>query len=983
MIGRTLSHYKVLSEISRGGMGIVYRALDVKLEREVALKVLPPELVADPERKRRFVQEAKAAAKLEHPHIGVVHEIDEVDSTTFIAMELIRGEQLRDTIGRGSIPLRRALEIATDIAEGIAKAHDEGIVHRDLKPANVMVTDDGHTKIIDFGLAKLVEPLAGEGSDIETLTRGETDPAKVMGTVSYMSPEQARGQKVDHRSDIFSFGVVLNEMLTGDAVFQKKSAADTLSAILNQATPTLAPELAGDATADLQRVSDKCLAKDPSERYQTAKDVVVDLRAVRRRLESGAVEPLTPKSRRGLRWVAAAAAILIVSLLTVWLVTKEETPPPATNETPSIAVLLFDNINNDPELDWLRLGLTEMLVTDLSQSPHIQVLSTERLYQILGDMRKLDERVTSLDVVQYVAERANSRNVVHGSFMRAGDNIRINVRVQDPTSGEILSTEKVEGKGESAIFSMVDDLTRRLKTRLEVPAFTDAELNRPLTEVTTSSPEAYRYYVEGAKAHLALNNTEAILSYKKAVELDPGFAMALAKLEVVHSTRGLVKEAREYMRRAFENSERLPARDRYYLEGNYYRLSLETWGQSIEAYKKAIRLYPDHAAARNNLGVRYSLLERYDESIEQHEANRQRGYFWAHRELTTMYTARGQFDEGYRVLQKWLTQKPNDPAAYHRLGIFFAQWGELQKALDAVEKVESLDTGNPRGKVARWLVFSLRGQWERADAEARMVASLNEPYWKRYGASCLAIDRLYQGQSEASLSFLETAMSAYKEPNRYVAQALNDTSQIFLERGRIDEALAYAQGATEAEMGWFEEWKGLYFMALAYEKLGRREEVDSTVEQLARKADLVPSHIGTRLRHQLLGELALVRGNWSSAIRELDRAQSMLSTRWGEYQYHWRSEHVPIWFSLGRAYFEAGQEDQATPRFQRVVDSTNERLWWPIPYVRSFYFLGKIHENRGDMEKAREYYRRFYEYWKDGDMDRERVEEVRSKLGMT
>jgi serine/threonine protein kinase len=211
MIGRTLSHYRILDEIRRGGMGIVYRALDLKLEREVAIKVLPPELVADPERKRRFIQEAKAAAKLEHPHIGVVHEIDEEDGVTFIVMELIRGEMLRDSLDRERLALGRVLELATEVAEGLARAHDQSIVHRDIKPANIMLTDDGHAKVIDFGLAKLVEPPAGEGSDIKTRARGETDAGTVLGTVSYMSPEQARGQTVDHRSDVFSFGIVLYE----------------------------------------------------------------------------------------------------------------------------------------------------------------------------------------------------------------------------------------------------------------------------------------------------------------------------------------------------------------------------------------------------------------------------------------------------------------------------------------------------------------------------------------------------------------------------------------------------------------------------------------------------------------------------------------------------------------------------------------------------------------------------------------------------
>jgi serine/threonine protein kinase len=215
MLGRTLAHYKVLEELSRGGMGIVYRAVDVNLDREVALKVLPPELVADPERKHRFLHEAKAAAKLEHPHIGVVYEVDEVEGVTFIVMELIHCEKLQDVLEQKRLSLSRSIDLATEVAEGMALAHDKGVVHRDLKPANIMVTEEGHAKIIDFGLAKLVEPLGGTDSEAPTALKGETDPGKVMGTVSYMSPEQARGQTIDHRSDIFSFGIVLHELVTG------------------------------------------------------------------------------------------------------------------------------------------------------------------------------------------------------------------------------------------------------------------------------------------------------------------------------------------------------------------------------------------------------------------------------------------------------------------------------------------------------------------------------------------------------------------------------------------------------------------------------------------------------------------------------------------------------------------------------------------------------------------------------------------------
>ena len=407
MLGKTLSHYEIREEISRGGMGIVYRALDTKLNREVALKVLPPELVADADRRRRFLQEAQAAAALEDPHIAVIYEIDEADGVTFIAMELIRGDKLRDALERGQLSVARMLDLAIEIAEGLGHAHDKGIVHRDLKPANVMLTDGGHAKIIDFGLAKLVASLAGaESPEAATETHDATDPGKVVGTVAYMSPEQARGGRVDHRTDIFTFGILLYEMLTGRQPFRGQSTLDLLNAIVREPAPPLAPLAAGEATADLTRILDKCLAKDPDERYQGLRDLVVDLRVARRRLESGSgsraalassstteaaklttVSGLAPAAgfARWRSWVAVAAVVILAGGLAVWL-RRPARSVSTSGDRPSLAVLYFENNTGDASLDWLRTGLTDMLVTDLSQSPGIRVLSTDRLYQALKEL---------------------------------------------------------------------------------------------------------------------------------------------------------------------------------------------------------------------------------------------------------------------------------------------------------------------------------------------------------------------------------------------------------------------------------------------------------------------------------------------------------------------------------------------------------------------------------------------------------------------
>ncbi len=281
MIGRTLRRYRILSELGRGGMGVVYRALDESLQREVALKLLSPELVADPELHRRFLQEARAAAALSHPGVAVVHEIDQADGVTYIAMELVGGEPLAQVLRGGPLPLARAIELGLEIAEALAAGHARGIVHRDVKPGNVVLTDSGHAKLIDFGLAKSV-PLTGFDADGVTPPRGHTDPGRLVGTAAYMSPEQARGRPVDARSDVFSFGALLYEMLAGRAAFERESGIETLHAVLKEPAPALPFE-----APELQRLLERCLAKDPQARYPGARELAEELRGLRERLPRG------------------------------------------------------------------------------------------------------------------------------------------------------------------------------------------------------------------------------------------------------------------------------------------------------------------------------------------------------------------------------------------------------------------------------------------------------------------------------------------------------------------------------------------------------------------------------------------------------------------------------------------------------------------------------------------------------------------------
>jgi eukaryotic-like serine/threonine-protein kinase len=1011
LIGRTLSHYEIVEEISRGGMGIVYRAVDTRLGRDVALKVLPPELVADPGRRQRFVQEARAASALEHPHIAVIHEIDEADGISFIAMEFVRGEKLSEVIARGALPPGRALATASEVAEGLARAHDKGIVHRDLKPANVIITDDGHAKIIDFGLAKLVDALSGD-SGTETILKAHTDPGMVLGTVSYMSPEQARGRKVDHRSDVFSFGVMVHEMLSGRPPFRGDTGVDTLHAILHDPVPPLpplGPSVSVEAAQDVQRIVAKCLEKDPAARYQGMRDVVVDLRAASRRLESGAVSAIVGavpersvgRSSRARLGVAIVAVALLAVAAIVALRPRPSDVAIAGSSRPSVAVLYFENNTGNPQLDWLRTGLTDMLVTDLSQSPDVEVLGTDRLVQILTELKRQDDRVISFDTVQELARRAGVRSVLLGSYVKAGDTIRINIKLQEAATGKIVASERAEAAGESNLFSTVDDLTRRIKAKFSaanpveagrkllpspvtVSTVTKSAIDRDLVDVTTASVDAYRYYAEAMDLHERSREEEAIPLLEKAVELDPNFALALTKLSVVHGNLGHFRLADDYAKRALDRADRLTLRERYYIEGNFYAGSNQTLDKAMEAYKKAVDLYPDHSSARHNLALIYSRLERNDDAAREYEEVLRRGIIFpeSYADLASTYAAMGEAAKGERLLRDYIQRNPDIAAAWNDLGILLATIDNLDGAMQAFDKAAALSPSDLRVQHGRRGVFVLRDNWTEAEAIDRRLRESSDAALRWLGSLNLAADALYRGRADESLRAYDDALNGLGpgEANQ-AATTRTAMASALLAAGHPAQALAQAERAVEQTRN--AVWTSMVQVALAQQRLGRAGDARKTSDELTRRAGALLVTREKRRALALRGSLAVERGETGPGIADLTQAEATLPRVGIGPPLVVFVQHVPIWFALGSAHLAAGHLSEAAERFQHVVDGARMRVSYPVEFVRSLYFLGQIAERQGDRAKAAGYYRRFLQYWGDGDIDRDKIADARKKLSGT
>jgi serine/threonine protein kinase/Flp pilus assembly protein TadD len=988
--GRTISHYKIAEELSRGGMGVVYRATDTRLDRDIALKVLPPELMTDRDRRERFVREARAASALEHPHIAVIHDVGEQDGISFIAMELIRGDKLSAAIANGQFSTNagRALELAIEIAEGLSRAHSQGIVHRDLKPANVMLTEDGHAKVIDFGLAKLLAPLSG---DSDTVTAGATDPAVIIGTVYYMSPEQARGGNIDHRTDIFAFGVLLYEMFSGMVPFRGQSSIETIHAILHsQAPPLRAPSLPAAAAEDVQRIIDKCLAKDPEDRYQGMKDLIVDLKAARRRLDTASISATVALPRvapkRPASLLIGLASLAIVAAVGLWLWTSQRPIAEATGTRPSLAVLHFENNTGNPAMDWLRSGLTDMLVTDLSQSTDVEVLSTDRLVQILRDLGKLEERTVDFETVQELARRAHVNHVLIGSYVKAGDAIRINVRLQDAASGRIISTERVEAANEANLFPTIDDLTRRVKARFEsasgnvltgllrAPSGRPAAmgLDRDLRDVTTSSVEAYRHYAAGIEQHQRGRYVDAVPHFERAVKVDPEFALAYTKMAVATGNMLRSNESERYAQRALELVDRLTPRERFYIEGYYHSARLDGTARALDAYEKVLELFPDHSASRNNAAGLYLRLDRLDKAIAYYEELRARGYEFpgAASGLATAYIADGQPERGLEVVNEFVGQRRDSEVGHNGVGFAALAVNRLDAAAAAFETALALRPDLPASLVGLSMIALLRDDFPEARRLGERMIKMTGVSARHAGFVRVAYADLVQGRTREAIKQLQRAIEnqgAGGSNESATARAL--VAEILLAQNQREAAAAAAQRAIAESRGRLAVLDGVLIGALAQSPAARAE--------FSRLADALSA--GSNKFAPLLVDAArsVEAGRHQEGLELLQRFQPHIPP--GPIHWSVRQPRTLATYWTGRARLGLGEHAEAARQFTWLVNSGMQRIQTPFEYVRSLYYLGQIAELTGDRGRAREHYQRFLFYWKDGDIDRDKVAEAIKK----
>ena len=762
-----IGHYRIISKIGAGGMGEVYLAQDTKLDRKVALKILPPEFAEDADRMSRFVREAKSASALNHPNIITIHEIGESDGTHFIATEFIDGKTLNDYKKANPLNYKSALEIVIQVASALDEAHSAGIVHRDIKPDNVMIRSNGLAKILDFGIAKLSTPKTINEEDA-TAIKGGTSPGMIIGTANYMSPEQAKGKVVDARTDIFSFGVVLYEMIAGQLPFEGENALEMIGAILHKE----AKPLNSDVPTEISKIINKCLRKDRNERYQTIKDVGNDLKDVKQDLEfqDKLERSIVPNQDENKTQILKATTLdeihqtttnqtvasnpktkyFAAGLLTLLLAAggffgyKYLSP---TKQIESIAVMPFVNESGNADVEYLSDGMTETLIKSLSNLPNLNVKPRSSVFRYKGkdtDMKTIGKEL-------------NVEAILNGRVVQRGEQLTLSLELVDVQNDKVLWTESYQRK-QSDLVTLQSEIAKDVSTKLKSKLSGADEAK--VTKTSTANPEAYQAYLKGRyywNRRTAENLKKAIEQFKTATDRDPNYALAYAGLADCYGllpeyagtpTSEAIPQAKAYAERAIAIDDQLA--EAHASLGLIYQ-KLWKWAEAEREYKQAIELNPNYATSYHWYSVLLRNLGRVDESAQMIEKAKELDplSIVIGSNVSQIYMIQKDFKAMAENSLKLIELDPNSSGGYSYLGFAYLKLGRETEAIANFEKADEL---NNRASISlSTLGYGYAVTGKRSEANA-IIKELEERYARKESGGG-RIAQVYAGLSDKDKAF--------------------------------------------------------------------------------------------------------------------------------------------------------------------------------------------------------------------------------------